>query len=198
MRHVVAAIGLTFTFAAGSAALLADSPATQWTTFNRRVDAYLAVRRHVEQVIDGPRASSDRKEILAAADALAGAVQSARAGAKQGDIFSPPIAAGFRRQIRTILARDGRGAGDLRDGRGAGDLIADHTPDARRRPVQPIVNGRFDWELDSIMPPDLIEGLPPLPGDLQYRFVERDLILIDIVAGLVVDILPRALPPFRQ
>jgi hypothetical protein len=189
MRDVVAAIGLTFALGVGSAALLADPPATQWSTFNRRVDAYLAVRRHVEQVVEGPRASSDRQEILKAADALAGAVQSARASARQGDIFSPLIAAGFRRQIRTILARESRGAADL---------LAGRAPDIRRPPVPPIVNGRFDWELDAVMPPSLIEGLPPLPGELQYRFVGRDLMLIDIVAGLVVDILPRALPPFHQ
>lgn len=190
MRDVAAAIGLTFALSAGSAALLADLPATQWSTFNRRVDAYLAVRRHVEQVVDGPRVSSDRQEILKAADALAGAVQSARAGARQGDIFSPAIAADFRRQIRTILTREGRGVAEL--------FAADRAPDLLRRPVQPIVNGRFDWGLDAVMPPSLIAGLPPLPGELQYRFVGRDLILIDIVAGLVIDILPRALPQFQQ
>jgi hypothetical protein len=188
MRDVVAAVGLIFALSAGSATLLADLPSTPWGTFNRRVDDYLAVRRQVERVVAGPRVSSDRQEILRAADALAGAIQSARATAKQGDIFSLAIAADFRRQIRTILTRDGRRAADL---------FADREPDLARPPVQPIVNGRFDWELDAVMPPALIEGLPPLPGELQYRFVGRDLMLIDIVAGLVVDILPRALPPFH-
>jgi hypothetical protein len=185
MRDVVAAIGLVFAMSAGSAALLADLPAAQWSKFNRRVYGYLAVRRQVEQVVSGPRVSSDRQEILKAADALAGAIQTARATARQGDIFSPSIAADFRRQIRSVLARDGRRAADLG---------ADRAPDLVRPPLQPIVNGRFDWGLDAVMPPALIEGLPPLPDELQYRFVGRDLMLIDIVAGLVVDVLPRALP----
>jgi hypothetical protein len=189
MRDVVAGIGLILALSAGSAALLADLPATEWSKFNRRVDGYLAVRRQVEQVVTGPRASSDRQAILTAANALAEAIQTARATAKQGDIFSPTIAAGFRRQIRSVLTREGRRAADL---------FADREPGHRRQPVQSSVNGRFDWQLAAVMPPALIEGLPPLPGELQYRFVGRDLVLIDIVAGLVVDILPRALPPLDQ
>jgi len=97
MREVVASLGLIFGLSAGSAALLADLPAAQWSKFNRRVDGYLAVRRQVEQVVTGPRVSSDRQEILQAADALAGAIQTARAAARQGDIFSPTIAVDFRR-----------------------------------------------------------------------------------------------------
>ena len=185
MREVVAALGLIFGLSAGSAALLADLPAAQWSKFNRRIDSYLAVRRQVAQVVTGPRVSSDRQEILKAADALAEAIQTARAAAKQGDIFSPSIAADFRRQIRAVLTRQGRRAADL---------FADGAPDRRRPQGQSIVNGRFDWELDAVMPPALIECLPPLPDELQYRFVGRDLMLIDIVAGLVVDVLPRALP----
>ena len=73
----------------------------------------LAVRRQVEQVVTGPRVSSDRQEILQAADALAGAIQTARAAARQGDIFSPTIAADFRRQIQSVLTRDSRRAVDL-------------------------------------------------------------------------------------
>jgi len=188
MRNM-SAIGLIFALGAGSAARVADLPSSQWSAFNRRVDDYLAVRRQVERVVAGPRPSSDRQEILKAADALAGAIQSARATARQGDIFSVAVAADIRRQIRTILAGDGRRAADL---------FADREPELGRPRVQPIVNGRFDWELDAVMPPALIEGLPPLPGELQYRFVGRDLMLIDIVAGLVVDILPRALPAFHQ
>jgi hypothetical protein len=185
MREVVAASGLILALSAGSATLLGGLPASQWSTFNRRVDGYLAVRRHVEQSVAGPRASSDPQEILKAADALAGAIQSARATAEQGDIFSPTVAADFRRQIRAILTRDGTRHADL---------FADRALTI----VQPIVNSRFDWAIDAVMPPALIEGLPPLPAELQYRFVGRDLMLIDIVAGLVVDVLPRALPQFHH
>ena len=36
--------------------------------------------------------------------------------------------------------------------------------------------------------------LPPLPACLHYRFVDRDLVLVDSVAQLIVDFLPAAVP----
>jgi hypothetical protein len=41
----------------------------------------------------------------------------------------------------------------------------------------------------------LLDVLPALPEGLQFRFVARDLVLVDIDADLVVDVLPDALPP---
>ena len=45
-----------------------------------------------------------------------------------------------------------------------------------------------------MMPPDILDELPPLPKQLQYRLVDRDLALLDMHADLVVDILPGAVP----
>lgn len=43
------------------------------------------------------------------------------------------------------------------------------------------------------MIPCILQALPPLPPELEYRMVGTDLILIDVHAGLIVDILPYAL-----
>jgi hypothetical protein len=40
-----------------------------------------------------------------------------------------------------------------------------------------------------------LERLPGLPTELEYRFVDRDLVLLDTETYLVVDILEHALPP---
>jgi len=40
-----------------------------------------------------------------------------------------------------------------------------------------------------------LERLPGLPDELQYRFVDRDLVILDTETYLVVDILENALPP---
>jgi hypothetical protein len=56
------------------------------------------------------------------------------------------------------------------------------------------VNKPFPWALGSAMTPQLIDILPALPNELQYRFAERSLVLVDTHADLVVDILPNALP----
>ena len=44
-----------------------------------------------------------------------------------------------------------------------------------------------------LMPTCLLAALPPLPPELEYRFVGRDLILWDVHAGLIVDFVPRAI-----
>jgi hypothetical protein len=46
----------------------------------------------------------------------------------------------------------------------------------------------------STVPPSVLLILPPLPACLHYRFVGRDLVLVDAVAQLIVDILPAAAP----
>ena len=75
----------------------------------------------------------------------------------------------------------------------AADLVAVINREAP--PFRPdlMVNGPFDWRFGALMPPYLIEALPPLPAQLQYRLVDRELVLIDIEAGLIVDVLSRAL-----
>jgi len=40
-----------------------------------------------------------------------------------------------------------------------------------------------------------LEYLPPLPNEVEYRFVDRDLVLLDTETLLVVDVLEHALPP---
>jgi hypothetical protein len=40
----------------------------------------------------------------------------------------------------------------------------------------------------------MLAGLPELPGELEYRFLGRDLLLVDVLANLVVDVLHDALP----
>jgi hypothetical protein len=43
-------------------------------------------------------------------------------------------------------------------------------------------------------PPTLLSKLPELPPDLAYRIVGHDLTLKDTKAGLIVDLIPNAIP----
>ena len=47
--------------------------------------------------------------------------------------------------------------------------------------------------LGAWMWPALLHALPTLPEDLQYRIVDNDLVLVDLHASLVVDILEDAI-----
>jgi hypothetical protein len=168
---------------ASAPAAYVHSPATSDSAFIPRIRQYVALRRQIEQRVPGPRASDNRVEIDRSADALAEAIRTARQQASQGDIFSATIAADFRRIIETASRKEQPGA-NLREAPGR----------VSRKPAPaPTVNGRFDWNLDAVMPPFLIEALPPLPQELQYRLVGCDLVVVDITAALVIDILPAAL-----
>ena len=142
---------------------------------------------HAEELAKlGPRA-----ETVAVQKALADVIEAKRAKARQGDIFRPEVQPLFRRRIAEQLAgpdaRDARRTileGNSEDEKGEGSV-----------PVEVRVNAAYPPGASrSTVPPSVLLTLPPLPACLHYRFVDRDLILIDSVAGLIVDFLPAAAP----
>ena len=156
-------------------------------TFLQRVDEYVALHRRLEGPLPQAMVTADPAAILAPRRALAAAIRTARAQARQGDIFSPPVAAYFR-----IVVADALRTGGITDMLAiVEDENSVHTP-AR-------VNGEYPAGRSiPLMPTCLLLALPPLPPELQYAFVGRDLILRDVHAGLIVDIVPRAIPTKTQ
>ena len=127
--------------------------------------------------------SVDPAEIRRASDALASAIRAARADAGQGELFSPEIAVAFRIVV---------GAGC--DGRYA-ELLGIITDELASPLPAPTVHAR--WPIGAplpMMPPDLLAALPALPAGLEYRFMNRDLVLLDIDANLIVDVVPEVIP----
>ncbi len=57
------------------------------------------------------------------------------------------------------------------------------------------VNSRYPDAVPlSTVPPQLLAGLPQLPDDLEYRFIGRRLILMDVHAHIIADFIDNALP----
>jgi hypothetical protein len=57
------------------------------------------------------------------------------------------------------------------------------------------VNARYPDEVPlSTMPPDLLRVLPALDEGLEFRFVGRHLILLDVRSHLIVDVIDNAMP----
>ena len=52
----------------------------------------------------------------------------------------------------------------------------------------------FCWDASGVMPPTLLQDLPPLPGRLEYRFVGPDLVVVNVDTAIVLGILRDALP----
>ena len=128
-------------------------------------------------------------EPVAVQEALARAIEAKRAKAEPGDIFQPEVQPLFRRLIAEQLQGP-----DALDARKA---VVDGNPGLEKESVPIVVRVNAVYPLDaprSTVPPSLLLTLPPLPPSLHYRFVRRDLILLDSVAQLIVDVLPAAAP----
>lgn len=153
--------------------------------FQKRVEGYVTLHRLLEGQVPTLEVSEDPKEIQAAIEALQKKLRQARATARQGDIFTAKIAPLFRRLVREVFP-EGETLRLL-------SMIAEETP---KTLIRPRVNGSYPAGTSlSMMPTNLLLVFPSLPEELQYRFVDRDLILWDVHANLVVDVVPNAIVP---
>jgi hypothetical protein len=154
--------------------------------FNHRIDAYMAVHNDVERTLSLQRSFDDAEEMYEAVEALRSGIRAARgADARRGAILTPELGALIRVRLATRLADCGQRVEDV-----LAFINEERLPGASA----PRINRRFPWELGSAMWPSFMGVLPPLPDQLEYRFADRDLVLIDIHANVVIDILANALP----
>jgi hypothetical protein len=158
-----------------------DSPAV--VEFHKRVQVYLVLHRKVEDGIKALPSEATPVQIDATLDQLSRGIAAARAGAKAGDVFQPAMQVWLRQTLQRLFsAPDGK---DLRAS------ILDENPIGA--PVR--VNGLYPDSIPlSTMPPKILEALPSLPDELEFRFIGDRLILFDHHAHLIVDYVDRALP----
>jgi hypothetical protein len=149
--------------------------------FTNRVYDYVETHRRIAAAIEQPLCS-DAEELTRQADALAAAIRDARPRAKEGDIFTLAAGEVFRARIAAIVRRTGFDvAAFLERHSGEGEELEVH------------VLGTLPWRTHvAVMP--IIRQLPELPPELEYRFVGRHLVLMDVGANIVVDVLRDALP----
>jgi len=146
--------------------------------FNRSVNAYVELHRRLEVALSPLRICSDPEAMAAARERLANAIRAERPDAVRGNIFVPEVADLFR--VRMLAAGEERDGEDVPAGL-AGEI-------ASCAPV-PAVNSRFAWAGSAPIGEALERALPVLPLELQYRVSGRALVLVDVSADLVVDVL---------
>jgi hypothetical protein len=153
--------------------------------FKKRVEAYADLHQDLAKGDAKPQETADPAKIDATKNALATKVQSARATAKPGDIFTPEVQPVFRQ----LLAPELRGE----DGHDTKAVLKDDAPAAGTVPFK--VNAKFpENQPRPTVPSNLLLSLPPLPKPLEYRIVGRHLIILDTAADLVVDYMLNAIP----
>ena len=149
--------------------------------FTNRINDYVETHRRLAAGIEQPFCS-EAEELTQQADTLAAAIRQARPRAKEGDIFTLAAGEMFRARIAAIVRRTGFDvAAFLERHSGDGEDIEVH------------VFGALPWRTHLALMP-IIRQLPELPPELEYEFVGRHLVLIDVDANIVVDVLRDALP----
>ena len=149
--------------------------------FTSRVYDYVEIHRRAAAGIEQPLCA-DPEALARQAVALAAAIRDARPRAKEGDIFTFAASEVFRARIAGTIRRTGIDV-----------AAAIGLDDEEGEELELYVLGTLLWrENHALMP--ILRALPELPVELEYRFVGRHLVLVDVGANLVVDVLRDALP----
>jgi len=152
--------------------------------FDERVKEYVKVRAAVKA--KAPKLSKDStpEQIQAAENGLVVGIRAARANAKPGALFTPEIA----QYIRTTLKTEFK-PGDKKEIR---KVVLEKETNI---PVTLKVNYPYPDPKEFVeMPATLLLKLPQLPKELKYRYVNRNLLLVDSDNNLIVDYMVDALP----
>jgi hypothetical protein len=152
--------------------------------FEQRAKDYVKMREALEEKM--PKLSKEAKpeEIQTHKEQFQERVRNARVGAKRGDVFTPEAST----MIRAIIKDEfkGRERVELRD-----TVLKE--ADTKAVPLR--VNYPYPESQELLeMPPTLLLRLPQLPKQLRYRFVGKNLLLVDRENGLILDYMTNALP----
>lgn len=181
----VAALALLM---AGGAAASAQWQAPENLAVQQFIQAtrdYAWLHRRIESTLAPLEVTADPGAIHRAIQEMAAAMRAARDDAGQGDFFTPAVAPELRVRIARALVSHGYTPDDVRAAERAEGV------DPALVPLR--VNGAFPWIYGTAMFPCVLQALPPLPPELQYRIVGDTLVLVDVHASLIVDLLPSAL-----
>ena len=185
---VAAVVIAAMLIAVGATQAYAQTPApgTQAVqAFERATGDYVQMHRRLESQIGAIQLNSTVAEVNRTIQQLAAAIRAERPDAKQGEFFTPALSTELRARINNALRENGFTPGDVREN--------ERLETTEAGIVALRVNGTFPWVLATAMFPCVIAALPPLSPELQYRIVGDTLVLIDVHASLIIDLLPHAL-----
>ncbi len=151
--------------------------------FTARVKEYAALHQKIEGTLPKLPDKPTPQQIDFKQRELGRLITQARVKAKQGDVFTPTMQAYARQQLLKVFSGP-EGAARLAS-------VMDENPIGTKIAV----NDRYPDSIPlSTMPPEVLQVLPKMPEELEYRFVGDSLVILDPHAHLIVDYVPAALP----
>jgi len=152
--------------------------------FQEEINEYVELHRTLEKTLTPVPRDATPEMIDKFQRDLGRLVQQARKNARAGDVFESDA----RPVLRKLLA----GLFNGPDGKKLRMAVAEENPGES---VKLVVNGRYPDTIPlSSMPPQVLQTLPQLPAELEYRFIESTLILLDVHAHIIVDYMTGAVP----
>ena len=181
---------LVLALAAAGTALAQANPAVNsdaqlLADFKARVDKYEEMRKKADDSAPPLKKTDDPAKIKDAQQGLGERIGAARAGAKQGDVFTPEISALIRRLVHPET-KDPDTKALLKEKK--------DQPKPGSVPLWKVGMPYPEKEPLATMPPDVLERLPKLPADMEYRFVGKHLILRDVRSNTIIDFATNVIP----
>ena len=163
---------------------LHTSEAQAVVDFKDRVTEYVALHEKLEATLPALPDKATPQQLDGNQRALGDLIKAARRDAKPGDFFTPGIQAMVKRVMRDVLARP--------EGKNVKASIMDENPGVPKL----LINERYPSSIPvSTMPPQLLQSLPMLKGELEYRFIGPRLVLVDTEADIILDFTDEVLTP---
>lgn len=182
LSHVVVLGTLTGAFAAETPKA-GPSEAQAVGAFEARVNEYVALHEKLESTLPKFAERGTPEQVDKNQRALGDLIKAARKDAKPGDFFSP----GMQKLVKRVMSEVLSGP----DGKTIKSSIMDENPGVPNLAI----NERYPSSVPlSTMPPEVLEPLPKLKGELEYRFIGRRLILLDTEADIILDFTGDVLP----
>ena len=162
---------------------LTPAQADSLATMNDRLKEYVALHQKVEGELPALSENATPQQIDRRQRQFEQQLRAERAGAKQGDLFTP--------EARPVILRLLANVFDGPEGKQLKASIMDENPVQ----VRLTVNGRYPDQVPvSTVPPEVLQALPKLSEDMEYRFIGDALILLDAHAHIIADFIDDALP----
>ena len=140
--------------------------------FCGRIAAYVTLRGELQEDLPALRVTDDVAAVRHTVRALAERIRSTHHRPSEGKIFTPRISDQFRTRLRLIVTDD---------------TCATIMTDNPGRLSRPVSQDYPEGKPRSTTPATILAIFPRLPPDIEYRFVGRDLILLDTRANIVID-----------
>ena len=162
---------------------LSEADAKALEAMNERLKSYLDIHKKLEAGLPELPTDPTPEQIDKNQRLFEQKMRAARKSAKRGEIFIPEAEPVIKRLLAAVFTT------------AAGKELMASIMDEYPGGLKLSVNGRYPDAIPvSTVPPEILQTLPRLPEDMEYRFIGRHLILLDTHAHVIADFIADAVP----